>query len=294
MLTAVIFGVNGQDGYYLTKYMEMLKLNVIGISRKSGDIIGDVSDFEFVKKIISHFKPNYIFHFAANSTTVHSEILNNHSTISTGTLNILESARMFVPDSKIFISGSALQFRNNGLPINESTPFEANSAYSLARINSTLTARYYKSEFDMKVYVGYFFNHDSPLRKNNHINQKIASSITDIINGKIDFIEIGNLKTRKEFNFAGDIVKAVWLLVNQDNIFEAVIGSGKHYSILDWVQICFDEFNLNWQQYVKIKNEFKSDYEILVSDPNIIKSLGWKQETNINELARMMIHNISH
>ncbi|MDP3392405.1 GDP-mannose 4,6-dehydratase [Sediminibacterium sp.] len=288
-MKAIIFGANGQDGYYLGLLLKESGIEVHETSRTAGRYIGDVADYSFVSSLIKTIQPSYIFSFAANSTTNHSALFENHQTISTGTWNILESVRLYCNDCKVFLSGSAMQFQNTGKPINESTSFEASSPYSVARIQSTYAARYYKDKFSMHVYVGYFFNHDSPLRSDRHINQKIVSAVKRIVRGSSEKIEIGDLSVRKEFAFAKDIVEGVWVLVNQEQVHEAVIGVGVDHSIQDWIEICFKTFGLNWRDHVVQNVSFKPEYKRLVSDPSLIRSLGWNSETDIFKLADLMI-----
>ncbi len=289
-MKAIIFGVSGQDGYYLSKLLEKENIKVIGVCPSGKNCIkGDVSNIKFVENLIKKHKPEYIFHLAAISSTSHNFLFDNHKIICMGSLNILESSRIYCPNTKIFLSGSAMQFKNIGKPINEKVVFDASSAYSLARIHSTYAARYYRDKFNMKIYIGYFFNHDSPLRTEQHINKRIAESVKRIKNGSEEKIEIGDLKAKKEFNFAGDIVEAVWILVNQEKKYEAVVGSGEAHSIEDFIKHCFSEINKNWRDYVIVKAGFASDYKILVSDPMLIKSIGWKPKTNFNQLVKMML-----
>ena len=239
--------------------------------------------------MIKEHQPDYIFHLAAESTTRHDALFLNHHAISTGTINILETVRLWSPQTKVFLSGSALQFKNEGFPINENTAFEGSSPYAVARIHSVYTGRYYRNAFGLKVFTGYFFNHDSPRRSERHENQKIAAAVIRIKKGSNEKIEIGNIDVRKEFNYAGDIVKAVWTLVNQNNLFEAVIGSGKSHSIEEWTKYCFNKINKNWQDYVMIKDGFIPEYNNLVSDPAAINAIGWKSEFGIEELADIMM-----
>jgi GDPmannose 4,6-dehydratase len=286
-MKALIFGIHGQDGQYLKQLLLQKGVEIIGVSRSVGDwILGDISDFKTVENIVKTEKPDYIFHFAANSTTQHFALFDNHEAISTGTLNILESVLVHSPETKVFLSGSAMQFENIGHPIDEKTPFEASSPYSVARIQSVYAGRYFREKFGLKVYVGYFFNHDSPLRSEKHVNQKIATFVKNLGESKL---EIGDLSVKKEFNFAGDIIEAIWKLVNQTEVFEAVIGSGRAYSIENWLDICFGSVGKNWQDYVLIKSDFQSEYEILVSNPALIKSIGWQPKTSIEELAKIML-----
>ena len=285
-MKALIFGISGQDGFYLSELLQTINIEVLGVSRSQGDWIkGDVADFAFVEALIKTHQPNYIFHFAANSTTHHSALFNNHKAISTGTLNILECVRLHCPAAKVFLSGSAMQFKNEGLPIDEQTPFEASSPYSIARIQSVYAGRYYRSAFGLLVYFGYFFNHDSPLRSERHVNQKIVSSVKRIANGSTEKLELGNIDVKKEFNYAGDVVEAVWTLVNQDTVFEAIIGSGDAHSIQEWVECCFKKINKNWEDYVITNHDFIPDYKILVSNPELIRSIGWQPKVDFYKLV---------
>jgi GDPmannose 4,6-dehydratase len=136
--------------------------------------------------------------------------------------------------------------------------------------------------------VGYFFNHDSPLRTERHVNQKIVAAVKRIVNGSEEAIEIGDISTRKEFNFAGDAMEAVWTLVNQPEHREAVIGSGKAYSIEDWVKIVCELAELDWKKHVVERKDFVSEYQLLVSNPRLITSVGWQPKVDIKDLAKLM------
>jgi GDPmannose 4,6-dehydratase len=287
-MKAVIFGANGQDGFYLSGLLTGKNIEVIAVSRSGDGLIGDVSDRRSVEDLIKAHRPNFVFHLAANSSTRHEALFDNHHAISTGTINILEAVYQYSRSSKVFLSGSAVQFENDGTPIDEATPFAALSPYAVSRIHSVYAGRYYR-RLGLKIYVGYFFNHDSPRRTAQHINQKIAGFVKKVALGESGKLEIGNLSVRKEFNFAGDVVEAVWRLVDQENVFEAVIGSGRAYSIEDWLDLCFARIDKDWRQYVTIKEGFVSEYQVLVSNPALIKSLGWQPEVDIEQLARMMM-----
>jgi GDPmannose 4,6-dehydratase len=287
-MKAIIFGINGQDGYYLNELLKKEGLDVVGISRQDAIANTDIADFSQVSELIQGTKPDYVFHFAANSTTHHESLFQNENTISRGTINILEAVRLYSQKSKVFISGSGLQFRNAGKPIKESDDFEAHDAYSVARIHSVFAARYFRS-FGLKIYVGYFFNHDSPRRSERHITKKISEAAKRIANGSKEKISIGDISVIKEYTYAGDIVRAVWTLVSQDKIFEVNLGSGKGYSIENWLKACFELAGKDWRQYVDIKEGFVAEYSQLVCDPSLIQSLGWKPEVTFTDLAKMMM-----
>lgn len=290
-MKAIIFGAGGQDGYYLTLLLKANRVEVASISRSRNFINGSVADYAFVEEQVKQRQPNYIFHLAANSTTKHAALFENHETISTGTFNVLEAARLHCRSAKIFLSGSAMQFKNSGLPIDEQTEFAASSPYAVARIQSVYAGRYYREKFGMQVYVGYFFNHDSPLRNAHHVNQKIIKGLQRILRGDNNPIIVGNINVRKEFGFAGDVARAIFKLVQQESVFEAVIGTGVAYSIKDWIELCFEIAGVNWEKHIVVENSFVPEYDILVSNPNLINSIGWKPETGFRELAKIMIEN---
>lgn len=288
MTKAIIFGSNGQDGFYLNELCKLKGLEPIGVSR-SGDLIhGDVTRFDHVERLILMYQPSYVFHLAANSTTRHDVLFENHETISTGTLNILEAVRRHSPNTRVFITGSGLQFKNTGSPISEQDEFEASSPYCIARIQSVYAARYYRT-LGVRAYVGYLFHHESPLRKANHVSKLIADAVQRISISSNEIIELGDIEVEKEWAFAGDIVKGIFTLVNQEDVFEAVIGSGITYSIKDWLEQCFGLIGKDWHDHVKLREGFKPEYRRLVSNPATIHSLGWVPEVNLSELAKMMI-----
>lgn len=287
-MKAVIFGANGQDGFHLRQVLQRENVEAVCVSRSGEGVIGDVADWNFVEQLIKTHAPEFAFHLAANSTTSHDALFDNHAAIATGTINILEAVHRHSRHSKVFLSGSAMQFENNGAPIDENTPFAPLSAYAVSRIQSVYAGRYFRA-LGVRVYVGYFFNHDSPQRSLNHINQRIATAARNISEGSDERIEIGDVTVKKEFNYAGDIVDAVWQLVNQDHVFEAVIGCGEAHTIEEWLELCFSSVDLKWSEHVSIRDNFKPEYKILVSNPELIKSLGWRPKVGINELSRMMM-----
>ena len=287
-MKAIIFGANGQDGFYLARLLEQKEIEVLGISRHGDGLIGDVADFQFVENVIKESQPDYIFHLAANSTTRHEALFDNHAAIGTGSINILEAVNRHSRHSKVFLSGSAMQFKNDGVPIDENTAFAPTSPYSVSRIHSVFAARYYIS-LGIEVYIGYFFNHDSPRRTDQHINQKIASAAKAIAAGSAEKLELGDIMVKKEFNFAGDVVEAVWCLINQNEVHEAVIGSGNAHSIEEWLDLCFESVGKDRRQYVVIKKDFTAEYRILVSKPDLIHSLGWQPKVDIKGLAELIM-----
>ncbi len=288
--TALIFGASGQDAHYLARLCAARGVLPVGVSRSAGDwLVGDVAKREEVNALVEQHRPAYVFHLAANSTTRHDALFENHETISTGALNVLEAVRVHAPEARVFLSGSGLQFVNGGRPISERDPFEATSPYSVARIQSVYAARYYRG-LGVRVYVGYLFHHESPRRKAHHVSQKIAQAARRIADGSGETLEIGDVTVRKEWTFAGDVAAGMLTLVNQDAVFEASIGSGVAWSIEDWLERCFGQVRLRWQDHVRLREGFVPEYSCLLSDPATMHALGWRAEVDLDALAAMMIN----
>jgi GDPmannose 4,6-dehydratase len=282
-LKAIIFGHTGQDGIFLTKLLESLSIEVYGVSRSSNNLKIDLSDFISIKSLLHKLKPNYIFHLAAISKTSHEYTQDNFNTISVGTFNILEAVYQIGLDAKIFITGSGLQFQNNNKPINEDSLFEPRDSYSMSRIQSVYSARYYRS-IGIQVYIGYLFNHDSEYRSEEHMTMKILKAAKRISEGSNEVLQIGDINAIKEYGYAADIVLGIWTLINQNNLFEANIGTGIGYSIKDWLQLCFSKFCIDYNDYICLSKSFISPYSSLVSDSSRINLIGWSHKTNFENL----------
>lgn len=187
----------------------------------------------------------------------------------------------------MFLTGSGVQFRNKGQPISERDEFEASSPYAVARIHSVYAGRYYRS-LGLRIFVGYLFHHESPLRKPTHLSKLIADTARRIAEGSQEVLEVGDISVEKEYTFAADVVEGMLALVSQDKVFEAVIGSGVVYSIQDWLEACFSAVGKNWRDHVKPGKDFVPEYQRLVSDPSTMHGLGWRPRVGLAELARIM------
>ena len=292
MKKAVIFGHTGQDGHYLTELLKKENIDVYGISRSFMDYKCDITNFNSVQSMLEDINPDYIFNFAAISTTSHNVLFENNTIIGPGTCNLLEAVRLVCPKARVFLSGSGLQFVNNGEPINENSAVTAESPYAAVRNYTYYLAQYYRNTYDLKVYFGFFFTHDSPLRTSSHMSQKIAIAARKAAKNEKVILEIGDMDVEKEYMFAGDAVNAVWILVNQDSVYEVVIGSGEVFSIKDWVKTCFDIAGLDWTKYIRTKDGFKSEYRRLISNPERIRRLGWQPKVSFHALAKMMMEDL--
>ena len=234
-------------------------------SRSSGDVRCDVGEPGHVRDLIRELRPDLVFHLAANSRTAHDVGPENHATIATGTLNVLEAVYRDRPAARVFITGSGVQFANAGRPIRETDPFAATSPYAVSRIASVYAARYYRS-LGVRAYVGYLFHHESPFRREHHVSQRIASAARRIAAGSGETLEVGDPSVRKEWTFAGDVADGMLRLVGQDELFEACIGSGVAHSIQEWVEACFAHVGADWRASVRTTPGFAAEYAALISD----------------------------
>jgi GDPmannose 4,6-dehydratase len=287
-MRALVFGANGQDGRYLTALLREQGIEALGVSRSGEWNHADVARFREVEELIRSARPDYVFQLAARSTTRHDALFENHETISTGALNVLEAAHRHCPRARVFIAGSAVQFKNTGAPIDEETPFEASSPYAVARIQSTYAARYYRS-LGLHAYVGYLFHHESPLRPPGHVSRMIAEGARRIAAGSAEILEVGDISVIKEWTFALDTARAMIILLQQDQIFEVVIGSGEGHSIEEWLKLCFAQVGFTWQDHVRVREGFRAEYQRLISQPTRIMELGWTPRVSFEELAALMM-----
>jgi len=280
MRSAIITGSNGQDAFYLAEILQANNIIHTMVHRASGVNLADLS---VVNDLVIGTRPDYIFHLAAHSTINHDHAIHNHETIASGTLMLLEAARKIVPKCRIFLPGSAYQFKNDGNPIKETDPWETRSVYCAARGYSNLLARAYR-HMGLHVYFGYFFHHDSPRRHARHISQRIASAARE---GRE--VEIGNMEVVKEWTWAGDTVQAIWSLVNQEKIWEANLGTGIGHSIAEIAQACYAVKGLDYRSYVRPRTDFVPEYSRLTCDPTRIFETGWRPLHDLNYLAEQMV-----
>ncbi len=287
-MNALIFGASGQDGHYLTEVCRRNGITAIGVSRSGSPVQADIADFERVQFLVRQYRPGYVFHLAAVSTTRHEALFENHRTISTGTLNVLEAVRAHCPRARVFLAGSGVQFVNTGAPISERDPFQAGSPYAVSRIQSVYAGRYFRS-LGLPAYVGYLFHHESPRRQPEHLSKMVALAARRIAAGSREQLELGDISVEKEWTFAGDVARAIFTLVNQDSVSEATIGSGATHSIQEWLEACFAIAGQDWRDHVRLREGYVPEYRRLVSDPTTIQSLGWRPEVGFAELVRMMM-----
>jgi GDPmannose 4,6-dehydratase len=288
---AIIFGAAGQDGSYLAEVIADHDVNCVLTARNGkGYEVCDVGNSNQVEVIIRAYQPDYVFHLAAKSSIRHEAIVDNQKAIVDGSLNILEAVKKHKSQCRVFLSGSALQFAPSRDAIVESSEMVNSSAYAAQRNASLCLSRYYREKCGIAAYMGFFFHHDSPRRGEHHLAQKIASAARRIASGSSEKLDIYDPSAVKEWTFAGDAMRAAWLLVNQSTIHECIIGSGAPHTIAEWASACFKVLGLDWREHVELHHTGSAEPVRFISRPERLKALGWSQEVTFNELARLMVN----
>ena len=205
-----------------------------------------------------------------------------------GALAILEAVDRHIPNSKVFIASSALIFKNEGMPINENNELITDTAYTLARVEALHIARYYRMR-GRKIYVGFLFNHESPMRPAHSVVREVARGVVDIHFGLQESLSVGNASVIKEWMWAGDAVAAIFSLIDQNDIFEACIGDGIGKSVHDYAIACCEVVGISLEEHIIEVPNYKAEYSALVSGSKKISSLGWAPKFNMKSLAKKMI-----
>lgn len=286
----LVFGAAGQDGHYLRELHQRRGERVLAFSIPAAPGVSalDIGDTAAVGELIRREQPSIVYQLAAISTTRHDALWANHAAISTGTLNVLEAAWQHSRHTRVVVIGSALQFQNRGDPIHETDPFEARDAYSVSRIHTVYAARYFRS-LGLRAYVAYLFHHESPLRLPPHVSARICQDVVAIEHGEKQILEIGDLSVEKEWGFAGDVAEAIAMLASQEAAFEAVIGTGRAYSIGEWARRCFSHAGLSAKDRVRQMEGFSAEYQRVVSRPTTMQQLGWAPKVDLDTLVDQMM-----
>ena len=313
---ALIFGVTGQDGSYLSELLLKKNYDVIGVMRRTSAFntaridhlyklypdnfdtsYGDLSDLNSIERNIEKFGPEEIYNLAAQSHVgVSFEISDSTFDINAfGPLNILQALKKVGIKSKFYQACSSEMFGISPPPQNENTLFQPQSIYGVAKVSAYYTTRYFRQAFNMFAANGILFNHESPRRGLNFVTRKITVGIAKILTKEIDFLELGNLSARRDWGFAGDYVEAIWAILQQDKPDDFVISTGENYSIEDFVREAFLIVGLDWKKFVKSNvSRYLRPSEVpnlLGSSSKAIKQLKWKPKVLFKELCLMMVEN---
>jgi len=282
---AIIFGAGGQDGHYLKQLLAREGVAVYAYSRIQCNVVSQTH----VRSIVRMAEPDYVFHFAAESSTKHEDWYRNQAAIVDGALHILEAVKDHAPNCKVYLAGSILQFQEQHDVSLTSTPSN-NTIYAAQRNAMVGYARYYRST-GIQVYVGYFSHHDSPLRKPHHLAKKLAEEARLVAKGLSPHMRVMNPDDEKEWNFAGDMMQAVWEQVNSP-IYEAVLGSGVTRSVGDYAKACMDVLIIDAlipeeESWAKVYAEYSREYHTKCCTS--YSSFSHCFKTTLPQLAEMMV-----
>ena len=307
---ALITGITGQDGSYLAELLLDRGYEVHGmVRRSSGENIGridhltdkislhdgDLIDQGSIIRLVRDIQPREVYNLAAQSfvpTSWQEPVLTAEST-GLGVARMLEAIRTVDPQVRFYQASSSEMFgRVQATPQSESTPFWPRSPYSVAKVYGHWITVNYRESYDMFTCSGILFNHESPRRGRSFVTRKITQAVARIKFGLADELRLGNLDAQRDWGYAGDYVRAMWLMLQQDEPGDYVIGTGKTFRVRDFVQAAFEFAGLDWQQYVVIDPKFfrPAEVDLLVADPTKAREeLGWEPEVNFTELVHMMV-----
>ncbi len=313
---AFVTGITGQDGSYLTELLLEKNYEVYGLIRRSSSFntarlehlykdphqvsrlhleYGNLTDGTRLSELIRDIHPDEIYNLGTQSHVRVSfdEPVYSVTAGALGTLNVLEGIRRLDPMPKYYqASSSEMYGLVQEVPQSEKTPFHPRSPYGCAKVYSYWQTVNYREAYGMYACNGILFNHESPRRGETFVTRKITRAATKIKLGLQDKLYLGNLDAKRDWGFAGDYVKAMWLMLQQDEPEDFVIATGKTYSVREFLDEVFGHLDLDWQKYVEIDPRYfrPSEVELLLGDPAKAKEkLGWEAEVDLKGLAQMMV-----
>lgn len=309
---ALIVGVSGQDGAYLSNFLIDKGYDVFGTSRDLeaasfnglkylgvDSLITKMkmipSDFKSVYEIISSIQPNEIYNLSGQSSVSLSfrQPLEAVQSIVLATINILESMRLIGGDIRFYNAGSGEVFgETQGHPSNEETPFHPVSPYGLAKANAIAQVSLHRDIYGLYACTGILFNHESPLRPESYVTQKIIKAAYRIANGSGEKLSIGNIKISRDWGYAPDYVGAMWEMLQLKSPEDFVIATGRTVSLEYFISQAFLYFDLDWTDHVSIDERFFRVSEIMVGSADPGKAnrlLGWNASYQIESVIKHMI-----
>ena len=312
MKTAIITGVTGQDGSYLAELLLSKGYKVIGLKRRTSSISTERVDHIFKEEanfkmeyynlhdsgafyhLISKYNPDEIYNLGAQSHVRVSFELPEETTatIAMGTLRILEAIRILKPDTRFYQASSSEMFGDNPEnPQKETTRLMPASPYACAKVFAHNLCRNYRESYGLFISCGILFNHESPRRGETFVTRKITMAAARIKLGLQEKLYLGNLEAKRDWGFAGDYVKAMWLMLQHEKPDDFVIATGKTYSVQEFLETTFNLAGLDYKKYVEIDERLFRPHEVplLLGDPQKAKQiLKWVPETDFNQLVEMM------
>jgi len=316
MKRALITGITGQDGSYLTEFLLKKGYEVWGIIRRSSSfntgridhlyrdphdepklklVFGDLTDGSNLSSVLNDVQPDEVYNLGAQSHvkvsfelpiyTVNSDAL--------GTLRVLEAARNMKRPAKFYQASSSEMFgRVVETPQTEKTPFYPRSPYACAKAYGFWQTVNYREAYGLFACNGILFNHESPRRGETFVTRKITRAAARIKEGLQDKLYLGNLEAKRDWGFAGDYVEAMWLMLQQDEPDDYVIATGETHSVKEFCELTFARLGLDWRKYVEVDPRYfrPTEVDLLLGDASKArKALGWRPRMAFKELAAVMV-----
>ena len=310
MPTALITGITGQDGSYLAEFLLEKNYKVVGIVRRSSTtpyerishlvdhielVSADLLDQTSLTDVVSDCKPDEIYNLAAQSfvqTSWNQPVLTGEFT-ALGVTRMLEAMKKAAPNARFYQASSSEMFgKVHESPQRESTPFYPRSPYGVAKVYGHWITVNYRESFALYAVSGILFNHESPRRGLEFVTRKVTDGVARIKLGLSRELRLGNLEARRDWGFAGDYVRAMWLMLQQDTPDDYVIGTGKTWSVRQLCETAFRCVSLDYRDYVVQDDRFfrPAEVDLLVADASKSRdALGWEPDVTFEQLIEMMV-----
>ncbi|MBD3279179.1 MAG: GDP-mannose 4,6-dehydratase [Candidatus Pacebacteria bacterium] len=314
MKKAFITGITGQDGSYLAEFLLNKGYQVYGLTRRTSTqnfarishlihnpklelISGDLIDQNSLTFALKETQPDEIYNLAAQSFVQASweqPVLTGEFT-ALGVIRVLEAMRLACPQAKFYQASSSEMFgKVRETPQNENTPFYPRSPYGVAKVYGHWITVNYRESYDLFAVSGLLFNHESPRRGLEFVTRKIANAVARIKLGKQQYVELGNLESKRDWGYAKDYVKAMWLMLQQDQPEDFVIATGETHSVKEFLSIACEIADLgDWQKVFKHNPKFDrpAEVDVLIGDASKAKKkLNWQPSVSFKELVALMVN----
>lgn len=308
---ALITGITGQDGSYLAEFLLSKGYEVWGMVRRSSSLTnerikhfqdkinlieGDLGDTSSLIRVLQKVKPREVYNLAAMSFVKASwdEPVATGNITGLGVARILEAVKIVNPKIRFYQAGSSEMYGNAvESPQNENTPFSPANPYGISKLYGYWMTRNYRESYGLHACCGILFNHESPRRGFEFVTRKITDGVAKIKFGLAKEIRLGNLQAKRDWGFAGDYVRAMWMMLQQDKPEEFVVGTGETHSVAEFAKEAFKVAGIsNWEDYVVEDEQYMRpvDIKLLLADAGKAgKKLGWEPKVTFKELVRMMV-----
>jgi GDPmannose 4,6-dehydratase len=307
---ALITGVTGQDGSYLAELLLEEGYEVFGMVRRSSTVnferiahiqdritlvAGDLIDEVSMINILRDHRPTEVYNLAAQSfvQTSWSQPMLTGETTALGVTRVLDAIRTVDPDIRFYQASSSEMFgKVLEVPQREETPFYPRSPYGVAKVYGHWITVNYRESYGLHASSGILFNHESPRRGLEFVTRKVTNGVARIKAGLDSSLALGNLDAQRDWGYAADYVRAMWLMLQQDAPDDYVVATGHTHSVKELVQLAFSAADLDWERYVTIDERFlrPAEVDLLVGDPaKAEKTLGWRRDVDFATLVQMMV-----